>query len=71
MKVDLYIPSDTTFDTDPADNGAPDRFNMIVRWNGVTQGAANKKWEWDSLEADTWHSLELSLIHISEPTRPY
>ena len=35
MKVDLYIPSDTTFDTDPADNGAPDRFNMIVRWNGI------------------------------------
>ena len=60
MKVDLYIPSDTTFDTDPADNGAPDRFNMIVRWNGINQGAANKKWEWDSLEADTWHSLEFS-----------
>ncbi|MBD28920.1 MAG: hypothetical protein CMO38_06715 [Verrucomicrobiaceae bacterium] len=60
MKVDLYIPSDTTFDTDPADNGAPDRFNMIVRWNGINQGAANKKWEWDSLEADTWHSLEFT-----------
>ena len=60
MKMDLYIPSDTTFDTDPEGNGAPDRFNMIIRWNGITQGAANKKWEWDSLEADTWHSLEFT-----------
>ena len=60
MKVDLYIPSDTTFDTDPEGNGAADRFNMILRWNGVSQGAVNKKWEWDSLEADTWHSLEFA-----------
>ena len=60
MKMDLYIPSDTTFDTDPEGNGAPDRFNMIIRWNGINQGAANKKWEWDSLEADTWHSLEFT-----------
>ncbi|MEC8691460.1 MAG: choice-of-anchor D domain-containing protein [Verrucomicrobiota bacterium] len=60
MKMDLYIPSDTTFDTDPEGNGAPDRFNMIIRWNGITQGAANKRWEWDSLEADTWHSLEFT-----------
>ena len=60
MKVDLYIPSDTTFDTDPEGNGAADRFNMILRWNGINQGAVNKKWEWDSLEADTWHSLEFA-----------
>lgn len=60
MKMDLYIPSDTTFDTDPEGNGAPDRFNMIIRWNGINQGAAVKKWNWDSLEADTWHSLEFT-----------
>ena len=60
MKIDLYIPSETTFDTDPEGNGAPDRFNMIIRWNGINQGAANKKWEWDSLEADTWHTLTFS-----------
>tara|TARA_B100001057_G_C22856705_1_gene952954 strand:- start:622 stop:3267 length:2646 start_codon:yes stop_codon:yes gene_type:complete len=60
MKVDLYIPSDTTFDTDPEGNGVADRFSMILRWNGVSQGAVNKKWEWDSLEADTWHSLEFA-----------
>ena len=60
MKMDLYIPSDTTFDTDPEGNGAPDRFNMIIRWNGIQQQAAVKKWNWDSLEADTWHSLEFT-----------
>ena len=60
MKMDLYIPSDTTFDTDPEGNGAPDRFNMIIRWNGINQGAAVKRWNWDSLEADTWHSLEFT-----------
>ena len=56
MKVDLYIPSDTTFNT--AD--APDRFNMIIRWNGINQQNNNQKWEWDSLEADTWHTLSLT-----------
>ena len=42
IKADLYIPNDTTFDTDPAGNGAADRFNMIVRWNGINKQAANK-----------------------------
>ena len=49
IKADLYIPNDTTFDTDPAGNGAADRFNMIIRWNGINKQAANKKWNWDSL----------------------
>ena len=62
LKADLYIPSGTTFDTDTAGNGAADRFNMIVRWNGINQGAANKKWNWDSLAADTWHSLEFNTL---------
>ena len=62
IKADLYIPSGTTFDTDVSGNGAADRFNMIVRWNGVTQGAATKKWNWDSLAADTWHSLEFNTL---------
>ena len=62
IKADLYIPSGTTFDTDVSGNGAADRFNMIVRWNGINQGAANKKWEWDSLAADTWHSLEINTL---------
>ena len=53
IKADLYIPSGTTFDTDVSGNGAADRFNMIVRWNGINQGAATKKWNWDSLAADT------------------
>ena len=57
MQADIYIPANTTFDTDPAGNGAADRFNMILRWNGINQGAANKKWNWDSLAADTWHTL--------------
>ena len=56
MKVDLYIPSDTTFNT----VDAPDRFNMIIRWNGINQQNNNQKWEWDSLEADTWHTLSLT-----------
>jgi len=56
MKVDLYIPSDTTFNT--AD--APDRFNMVLRWNGINKNNKVKKWDWDSLEADTWHSLEMT-----------
>ncbi len=56
MKVDLYIPSDTTFNT--AD--APDRFNMVLRWNGINKNNKVKKWDWDSLEADTWHTLEMT-----------
>ena len=56
MKVDLYIPSETTFNT--AD--APDRFNMVLRWNGINKNNKVKKWDWDSLEADTWHSLEMT-----------
>ena len=56
MKVDMYIPSDTTFNT--VDD--PDRFNMIIRWNGINQQNNNQKWEWDSLEADTWHTLSLT-----------
>ena len=56
MQVDLYIPSDTTFNS--ADG--PDRFNMIIRWNGINQGAKNQKWEWDSLEPDTWHTLNMT-----------
>ena len=60
MQIDLYIPSDTTFDTDLEGNGAPDRFNMILRWNGINQQNNNKKWEWDSLEADTWHTLNMT-----------
>ena len=60
MKADIYIPNDTTFDTDPAGNGAADRFNMIIRWNGINKNAANKKFNWDSLAADTWHSLEFT-----------
>jgi hypothetical protein len=56
MKVDLYIPSDTTFNT----VDAPDRFNMIIRWNGINEQNNNQKWEWDSLEADTWHTLSLT-----------
>ncbi|MBD28921.1 MAG: hypothetical protein CMP45_04615 [Rickettsiales bacterium] len=62
ISADLYIPADTTFDTDAAGNGAADRFNMIVRWNGINQGAGNKKWNWDSLAADTWHSLEFTTL---------
>ena len=60
MQADIYIPADTTFDTDAAGNGAADRINMILRWNGINQGAANKKWNWDSLAADTWHTLSFS-----------
>ena len=58
MQVDLYIPSDTTFNS--ADG--PDRFNMIIRWNGLNKAAKNQKWEWDSLEADKWHTLNMSGI---------
>ncbi len=56
MQIDLYIPSDTTFNT--ADG--PDRFNMIIRWNGINQQNNNQKWNWDSLEADTWHTLNMT-----------
>ena len=56
MQADIYIPNDTTFDT--ADG--PDRFNMIIRWNGINQQNNNKKWNWDSLAADTWHTLSLT-----------
>ena len=60
MQADIYIPNDTTFDTDAAGNGAADRFNMIIRWNGINQQNNNKKWNWDSLAADTWHTLSLT-----------
>ncbi|MBA71544.1 MAG: hypothetical protein CMO73_02610 [Verrucomicrobiales bacterium] len=60
MQADIYIPSNTTFDTDPTGNGAADRFNMILRWNGINAGNNNKKWNWDSLAADTWHTLSMT-----------
>ena len=60
MQADIYIPNDTTFDTDAAGNGAADRFNMIIRWNGINQQNNNKKWNWDSLATDTWHTLSMT-----------
>ena len=35
---------------------------MIIRWNGLNKAAKNQKWEWDSLEADKWHTLNMSGI---------
>ena len=56
MQADIYIPADTTFDT--ADQ--PDRFNMVLRWNGINKNNKVTKWNWDSLAANTWHTLSMT-----------
>ena len=64
MQADIYIPADTTFDTDPAATSANknDRFNFIMRWNGLSQGAKTLNTNWSALAADTWHTLSLTSV---------
>ncbi len=62
MQADIYIPADTTFDTDPAGNGAADRFNLIMRWNGLSGGAKTLNTNWSALAVDTWHTLSLTSV---------